>query len=84
MGVKTNIQIIHQTLEDCFTRQFSQKIHLSEVEIGPKSTLEIQVSFAPLSEEAREDLFLEAEKHLSLLLYERFGYSKPFHLIVNR
>lgn len=82
MGVKTNINIIRQTVEDCLNRSFSQKVHLSEVEIGPKSTLEIQVSLAPLSEDAREDLFIEAEKHLSLLLYERFGYSKPFHLII--
>ncbi len=81
--VKINLQIIHQTLEECFIRNFPQKIHLSEVEIGPQSLLEIQISLAPLSEETREDLFIEVENHLSLLLHQRFGYSKQFRLIVN-
>jgi hypothetical protein len=79
---KTSVNIIKQTLEDELRRQFPQKMTLSEVEIGAKSILEIQVSLKTLNEEEREKLFIQAEKHLSLLLYERFGYSKPFHLIV--
>lgn len=78
----TEIQIIHQTLEECFQNHFSKKIALSEVEIGPHSLLEIRVKLKPLSEEAREELFIATEKQLALLLRERFGYFKPFHLIV--
>lgn len=82
MGVSTDIHIIRQTLEDCFQRYFPKKITLNEVEIGRKSSLDIKVSLMPLDEEARECLFIEAEKQLAVLLRERFGYSKPFHLIV--
>lgn len=82
MGVSTDLNIIRQTLEDCFQNAFSKKITLNEIELGRKSRLEIKVSLAPLDEEAREELFIEAEKQLSLLLRERFGYAKPFHLIV--
>ncbi|HSX10191.1 MAG TPA: hypothetical protein VLF94_00525 [Chlamydiales bacterium] len=82
MGLSADINIVRQTLEECFQHQFSKRIHLNEVEIGRRYRLNITVSLAPLSEEAREDLFIEAEKQLTLLLRERFGYSKPFYLIV--
>jgi hypothetical protein len=82
MGVSTDANVIRQTVEDCFARQFSKKISLSEIEIGRRSSLEIKISLTPLDEDAREALFVEAEKQLTLLLKERFGYSKPFHLIV--
>ncbi len=82
MGVSTDLTIVRQTLEECFQRQFPKKISLHELELGRKSQLEIKVSLSPLDEEAREELFIEAEKQLSLLLHERFGYVKPFHLIV--
>lgn len=82
MGVSADLNIIRQTVEDCFQRHFSKQIILNEVEVGRKSRLEIGVSLKPLSEDARENLFIEAEKQLQLLLRERFGYAKPFYLIV--
>lgn len=82
MGVATDVQVIRQTVEDCFLRRFPKKIALQELELGRKSRLEFRVSMAPLEEATREELFVEAEKHLSTLLRERFGYSKPFYLIV--
>lgn len=82
MGVSTDINLIRHTLEDCFARQFAKQISLNDVEVGRKSRLEIKVSLAPLDEAAREELFIEAEKQLALLLHERFGYAKPFLLIV--
>lgn len=82
MGVSTDPKIVRQTIEDCFVRQFGKKVSLSDVEVGPKSRLEISVSLAPLDEGAREEIFIEAERHLQVLLKERFGYTKPFRLIV--
>ncbi len=77
MGVKINLNMIRQTVEDCFNKQFSQKISLKEVDIGPKSHLEFIVSIS--SDE--KELYAQVEHQLSILLYERFGYSKPFSLI---
>lgn len=82
MGISTHIKIIRIAIEDCFAKQFPKKIQLKEIEIGPKSRLELRVNLFPLDEEVREELFIEVEKELTLLLKKRFGYSKPFHLIV--
>lgn len=82
MGISTDLNIVRQTVEECLLRQFPKKISLSEVELGRRSRLEIRVSLAPLEEDRREELFIEAEKQLVTLLRERFGYSRPFHLIV--
>lgn len=82
MGVSVDINLIRQNVEDCIARQFAKKIFLSDVEIGPKSLIEISVSLGPLREDAREELFVEAEKQFTLLLKQRFGYSKPFRLII--
>ena len=82
MGIKADLNLVRHTVEDCFARQFSKKISLSEVEIGSKSRLAFKVSFAPGSEKDRKGLLVEAEKQLSILLRERFGYSKPFHFII--
>lgn len=83
MGIATDVKVIRQTVEECLLKQFSRKISLRELEIGPKSRLELRVHLAPLDEAAREKLFIDVEKQLSVLLQERFGYSKKFNLIVN-
>lgn len=77
-----DIEVVRQTLEDCFKTRFPKKISLSEVEIPRGTRLEIGVSLAPLEEGLREELFIQAEAALETLLRERFGYTKPFHLIV--
>ncbi len=82
MGVSTDANVIQQSIEECLNRQFGKKISLSDVEVTRKSNLEIRVSLAPLDEAAREVLFVEAEKQLNLLLKERFGYHRPFRLVV--
>jgi hypothetical protein len=82
MGIRTNTSIIRQTVEECMAKHFHQKIFLSDVEVDQKTGIEIRVSLAPSSEDAREQLFIEAEKQLRVLLNERFGYTKPFHLVV--
>jgi hypothetical protein len=84
MGVSTDLKIIRQTIEECFGKQFPKKIFLKEIEIGPKSGLEMRVHLAPLDESAREELFIRVEQELGVLLKNRFGYSKPFHLTVNQ
>lgn len=83
MGVLTDLNVIRYSIEDCFARQFPKKISLSEIEIGRKARLDIRVSMAKQSEEDREALYIEVEKQLLTLLRDRFGYVKPFYLIVN-
>ena len=82
MGVSADLGILRQTVEDLFAREFSSRIALADIEIGARSRLEIGISLTPLNEEVREELFIQAERHLGTLLRERFGYEKPFRLIV--
>jgi hypothetical protein len=82
MGAAVDLSLVRQTLEDCFARQFPKKIYLNDLELGKKSRLEIKVTLSPLEDDAREQLFVSAEKELTTLLRERFGYAQPFHLIV--
>lgn len=82
MGVSANLAVVRQTLEECFARHFPKKIFLSDLDLGRKDRLEIRVTLTPLDEDVREKLFVSAEKELTTLLRERFGYAKPFHLIV--
>lgn len=84
MGVTTNIKLIQKAVEECFRRNFPKKIRLKDIEIGPQTHLGFKVSLAPLDEAAREDLYIEVEDQLNVLLKERFGYSKPFNLIVKQ
>ena len=55
---------------------------LSDVEIARGQRIEIKVSIETLEEDAREELFVKAEEELGILLRNRFGYTKPFDLIV--
>ncbi len=82
MGVLIDLKVIRQTLEGCLSKEFPKKIVLNEIEIGPKSWLEFKVQLAPLDQAAREELYTQVEQQFSLLLQKRFGYTKPFHLIV--
>ncbi|MDE3047472.1 MAG: hypothetical protein KGI83_03900 [Verrucomicrobiota bacterium] len=82
MGLATDLKIVQHAIEECFAKQFQKKIALKEVTLGSKSHLHLNVHLAPMDESSREDLFITVEKQLSLLLHQRFGYSKPFHLVV--
>ncbi len=75
-----DVHIVRQTLDECLKKNFPKLISLNDVEIGKR--IEINVAIAPLEEEVREELFIKTEKALETLLKERFGYTKPFHLIV--
>lgn len=77
-----DVQVVRQTLEECFRDRFSKRMSLRDVEISGGSRIEISVSMAPLEEDAREALFVEADSALKSLLRLRFGYTKPFHLNV--
>ena len=82
MGIAADVKVVRQTIESCLLQQFPKKISLQEVEIGPHSRLALTVRLASLDEAMREDLFVQVETELSVLLQKRFGYAKPFHLIV--
>ena len=76
MGTATDLNVIRQTVEECFDRQFPKQIFLLDIELGKQ--LEIRARMADLDEHA----IAAAEQALSILLKDRFGYSKPFHFIV--
>ncbi len=83
MGVAADLKVVRQTVANALSEQFPKQIALNDVELGARSRLAINVTLAPLEEEAREALFIEAEQHLNTLLRARFGYSKPFYLVVS-
>lgn len=74
-GISVDLQVVRQTIEDCLARQFP-KVSCQHIELGLRSRIEIS-----LQTEKKEELAL-VEKNLSRLLRERFGYIKPFYLIV--
>jgi hypothetical protein len=82
MGIKTDVNVVRQTVEECIAVHFRKRIFLSDVEMDRKSRIEIRATFASLDENEREALYIEAEKELGILLKERFGYTKPFLLLV--
>lgn len=77
-----DVDVIRLTLEECFKRNFPAQVSLTDVEVISAKKLEIGVTIAPINEEMREELFVNAERALQTLLKERFGYRKPFYLIV--
>ena len=76
------MNVIRQTVEECMVTHFPKQMYLSDVEVDRKSRIEIRVSLAPISEQDRKALFVEVEKQLGSLLRDRFGYTKPFRLVV--
>jgi hypothetical protein len=74
--------VIRETLEECFKKHFPRQISLTDIEILGGKKLEIGVTISSLDEEAREELFIHAERALQTVLVDRFGYLKPFYLIV--
>ncbi len=81
MGIATDLNVIRYSLEECLARHFPD-VTLRDVGMGRKKRLDIQVSLKPLDEAMREEVFIKVEKQLISLLRERFGYSKPFYLVV--
>lgn len=82
MGISSDLLVIRKATQECFSTKFPKKISLKSVEIGSKSRLGFRVHLASLNEADREALYTEVEKELSILLSERFGYTKSFSLIV--
>lgn len=81
MGVSLDLKLIQSAVQTCFEERFSKRISLKEIDIGPKSLLDFQVSLEASEKGSQEELFKEVEKELSKLLQKRFGYTKPFYLI---
>ena len=72
-------QVIRQTLEEVFEKKFQRRLSLTDVEIIRGEKLEMMVS---IPREIEEKLLTDVEQQLQVLLKERFGYTKPFHLIL--
>lgn len=74
--------LIRHSLEECFKLHFPQKIRLSQVEILWGKKLEIGVALSSYDEKSQRELLMAVERQLQLLLRQRFGYIKPFSLIL--
>lgn len=74
--------VIQKTLEECFNSHFGGQIILSDLYVVRGSKIDIEVCLTPFEENLREELFASVQKQIAPLLSERFGYSKPFGLIV--
>lgn len=71
--------LIRQTIESHFNKKTSRAISFYDVEIGSGGKIEIAVAFQTVPE---AELLKGMERELTSLLQARFGYAKPFHLIV--
>lgn len=78
MGTSVDVKLIRQTIAPLLHKHFAARIALSNVQIFGGKELTLAIKLAPMEEDEREKLLLEAEKHLQVLLIERFGYSQPF------
>lgn len=74
--------LIRHSLEECFKLHFPQRIRLSDIEILWGKKLEIRVFLSSHGEKAQKELLMAVEKQLQLLLRQRFGYIKPFSLVL--
>ena len=74
--------LIRHSLEECFKTHFPQKIELSDVEIIGGKTVQIQVSLGSNDIEKQQEMLASAERHLQVLLRQRFGYIKPFYFVL--
>lgn len=81
-GISADLNLIRLTVEDCFVRQFQKNVALQDLDLGSDSRIQMRLSFSPSDTKERQKLLVEVEKQLSVLLRERFGYSKPFYFIV--
>jgi hypothetical protein len=73
---------VYKTIEECLKSHNSPQIALSDLYVACGGKLEIEISLAPSEEPIREEVFAAVQKQLVPLLKEKFGYSKPFGLIV--
>lgn len=80
--VSVEAALIRHSLEECFKTHFPEKVHLSDMEILFGKKIEIGVSMASSDPRDQKEILIAAEKHLQLLLRQRFGYVKPFRLIL--
>jgi ABC-type protease/lipase transport system fused ATPase/permease subunit len=78
MGTSVDEKLIQQTIAPLLQKHFAARIVLSNVQILRGRDLALALTLVPMEEGEREKLLLEAEKHLQVLLIERFGYSQPF------
>jgi hypothetical protein len=78
MGASIDVLLIRQTIAPLLQRQFADRIALSDVRILRGKELTIGLRLAPMNPDEREKLLLQAERHLQILLMERFGISQPF------
>ncbi len=74
--------VIQKTLEECLKSHFDGTVALTDLSVLSGSKLAIEVILTPYEENLREALFAEVQKRIAPLLSERFGYAKPFDLIV--
>jgi hypothetical protein len=76
--VRVDSKILHTTIVGLFEKQFSTAIRLSDVDIVREKHLELRVFVEPMEEKEQVKFLAEVERHLVILLFERFGYRNRF------
>ncbi len=75
-------KVLQQVIEAFFREHFKGQVSDVDVAFGLKNSLEIAVDIPSLASLEKAPLLEKAEKGISTLLRERFGYEKPFTLSV--
>jgi hypothetical protein len=78
-AVKIDRKVVRKAVEEVFR---GKKIALRDIDVVAGKQLEFGVEVNEPDDEEREQLLLDIEKDLQALLQKRFGYTKPFYLVV--
>ena len=82
-NAEVNKRLIQLTIEEWLRTHFSKKLSLINLEIIRGHQLEIGVQLHCTHEQKEEEKLLQrVEQEFQTLLGQRFGYTKPFYLVV--
>jgi hypothetical protein len=83
MGTSVDVKLIQQTISPLFYREFADRVALGDVQVLQGKELLFGLRLGSMHPEERAKLLSEAERHLQILLMERFGFSQPFTVQVS-
>lgn len=82
-AITVDVKLVEQAIEECFKTNFPLYVRGADITVISKKHLEIAVDLEPLNENRQLRLMKVMEKKLSLLLCDRFGYTRPFTLSIH-
>ena len=78
-----DVKLLEHALEACVKEHFPLEIYGASVAVAAKERLEVAFDFAPLDPKEKEETLRKAEEQLGILLRDRFGYTKPFTMVLH-